>query len=56
MGKYLIRRLLQVIPVLCIISFVVFCLVFVAGDPVGPCQRIPDQEDIEQLSRITRFK
>lgn len=50
MGKYLIRRLLQVIPVLFIISFVVFCLVFVAGDPVA--LMLPEdasQEDIELL-------
>lgn len=50
MGKYLIRRLLQVIPVLFIISFIVFCLVFVAGDPVA--LMLPEdasQEDIKQL-------
>lgn len=35
MGNYLIRRLLQIIPVLLIISFIVFSLVFVAGDPVA---------------------
>ncbi|WP_209124041.1 ABC transporter permease [Alkalihalobacillus sp. BA299] len=35
MGNYLIRRLLQIIPVLFIISFIVFSLVFVAGDPVA---------------------
>lgn len=33
--KYFIRRLLQIIPVLLIISFIVFALVFVAGDPVA---------------------
>lgn len=50
MGKYLIRRLLQIIPVLFIISFIVFCLVFVAGDPVA--LMLPEdasQEDIDQL-------
>lgn len=50
MGKFLIRRLLQIIPVLFIISFVVFCLVFVAGDPVA--LMLPEDaspEDIEQL-------
>jgi peptide/nickel transport system permease protein len=35
MQKFLIRRLLQIIPVLFIISFVVFALVHVAGDPVA---------------------
>ncbi|WP_077215027.1 ABC transporter permease [Bacillus dakarensis] len=50
MGKFLVRRLLQIIPVLFIISFIVFCLVFVAGDPVA--LMLPEdasQEDIEQL-------
>jgi peptide/nickel transport system permease protein len=50
MGKYLLRRVLQIIPVLFIISFVVFCLVFVAGDPVA--LMLPEdasQEDIENL-------
>lgn len=50
MGKYLIRRLFQIIPVLFIISFIVFLLVFVAGDPVA--LMLPEdasQEDIEQL-------
>ncbi|SDM66489.1 peptide/nickel transport system permease protein [Fictibacillus solisalsi] len=35
MKKYLIRRLLQLIPVLFIITFVVFVLVYLAGDPVS---------------------
>lgn len=34
MKKYLVRRILQIIPVLLILSFIVFSLVFVAGDPV----------------------
>lgn len=49
-GKYIIRRLLQIIPVLFIISFIVFCLVYVAGDPVA--LMLPEdasQEDILQL-------
>lgn len=33
--KYLVRRLLQIIPVLFIITFVVFVLVYLAGDPVA---------------------
>ncbi|UUI02356.1 ABC transporter permease [Oceanobacillus jeddahense] len=35
MKKYLLNRILQIIPVLFIISFVVFVLVYVAGDPVA---------------------
>ncbi|WP_099159616.1 ABC transporter permease [Virgibacillus ndiopensis] len=35
MRKYLIRRLLQIIPVIFIITFVVFVLVYMAGDPVA---------------------
>lgn len=49
-GKYIMRRLLQIIPVLFIISFIVFCLVYVAGDPVA--LMLPEdasQEDILQL-------
>ncbi|MFC3899662.1 ABC transporter permease [Aliicoccus persicus] len=50
MAKFLLRRLLQIIPVLLIISFIVFSLVFVAGDPVA--LMLPDdasQEDVENL-------
>ncbi len=50
MEKYLFKRLLQIIPVLFIISFIVFCLVFVAGDPVA--LMLPEdasQADIENL-------
>jgi peptide/nickel transport system permease protein len=35
MRKYLVRRLLQIIPVMFIITFVVFVLVYLAGDPVS---------------------
>lgn len=35
MKKYLLRRFLQMIPVLFIITFVVFVLVYLAGDPVS---------------------
>lgn len=35
MRKYLVRQVLQIIPVLFIISFVVFALVYLAGDPVS---------------------
>lgn len=35
MRKYLVRQVLQIVPVLFIISFVVFALVYMAGDPVS---------------------
>lgn len=35
MAKYLVRRILQIIPVLLIISIIVFILVNVAGDPTS---------------------
>lgn len=50
--KFLAKRLLEFIPVLFIISFIVFVLVFVAGDPVAlllPEDATP--EDIENLRK-----
>ncbi|MEK4244545.1 MULTISPECIES: ABC transporter permease [unclassified Psychrobacillus] len=50
MNNYFVRRILQIIPVLLIISFIVFSLVFIAGDPVA--LMLPDdasQEDVELL-------
>lgn len=50
MIKFLLKRLLEFIPVLLIISFIVFALVFIAGDPVA--LMLPEdasQEDIEAL-------
>ena len=50
MIRFLLKRLLEFIPVLLIISFIVFTLVFVAGDPVA--LMLPEDastEDIEQL-------
>ena len=50
MNNYFVRRILQIIPVLLIISFIVFSLVFVAGDPVA--LMLPDDatpEDVELL-------
>ncbi|MEN2465965.1 ABC transporter permease [Ornithinibacillus sp. JPR2-1] len=35
MKKYLVKRLLQIVPVIFIITFVVFVLVYMAGDPVA---------------------
>ncbi|AIC96402.1 MULTISPECIES: ABC transporter permease [Shouchella] len=51
MGLFLLKRLAQIIPVLLIISFIVFALVFIAGNPVA--LMLPDdasQEDIAQLT------
>ncbi|MFD1204809.1 MULTISPECIES: ABC transporter permease [Sporosarcina] len=51
MLKFLLKRLLEFIPVLLIISFIVFSLVFVAGNPVA--LMLPEdasQEDIERLT------
>lgn len=50
MLKFLVKRMLEIIPVLIIISFIVFTLVFVAGDPVA--LMLPEdasQEDINNL-------
>ncbi|WP_078394285.1 ABC transporter permease [Shouchella patagoniensis] len=51
MGSFLLKRLAQIIPVLLIISFIIFALVYIAGNPVA--LMLPDdasQEDIEQLT------
>ena len=51
MIKFLLKRILEFIPVLLIISFIVFSLVFVAGNPVA--LMLPEdasQEDIERLT------
>ncbi|HHU69513.1 MAG TPA: ABC transporter permease [Thermoanaerobacterales bacterium] len=50
MKTFLLKKLMQIIPVLFIISFIVFLLVYVAGDPV--LLMLPDDatpEDIEAL-------
>lgn len=50
MLKFLAKRLLEFIPVLFIISFIVFILVYIAGDPVA--LMLPEDattEDIENL-------
>ena len=50
MIKFLLKRILEFIPVLLIISFIVFSLVYIAGDPVA--LMLPEdasQEDVEQL-------
>ena len=35
MARYLLKRVIQIIPVLLILTFIIFCLVYVAGDPVA---------------------
>lgn len=35
MVRYLLKRVIQIIPVLLILTFIIFCLVYVAGDPVA---------------------
>ncbi|ATP41647.1 ABC transporter permease [Solibacillus sp. R5-41] len=50
MLKFIAKKMLEIIPVLLIISFIVFTLVFVAGDPVA--LMLPEdasQEDINNL-------
>ena len=38
MGKYVIRRLLQMIPVIIGVTFIIYAAVFALGDPtVGRC-------------------
>lgn len=52
MKRYIIRRLLQVVPVLFILSFIVYCLVYIAGDPVN--LMLPEdatEEDREALRK-----
>ncbi|PYZ99082.1 ABC transporter permease [Alteribacter lacisalsi] len=51
MKRYLIRRVLQVIPVLLIISFIVFSLVFLAGNPVA--LMLPEDASQEQIAALT---
>lgn len=51
MGLFLLKRFAQIIPVLLIISFIIFALVYIAGNPVA--LMLPDdasQEDIERLT------
>ncbi len=58
MGRYLTRRLLQVIPVLIIITMVVFFLVNVAGDPTVnllPLDATPeDRERLREAMGLNR--
>ncbi len=53
MGRYIIRRLLQAIPLLLFVSFVIFALLQSAGDPLATLGgRVPPRaEDRERLRR-----
>ncbi|MFC4409540.1 ABC transporter permease [Chungangia koreensis] len=56
MGKYLRQRILQIVPVLILITFIVFFLVYMAGDPVSlmlPEDATP--EDIENLREALKL-
>lgn len=50
MSRYLVRRIFQIIPVLLIISFIVFALVFLAGDPVA--MMLPDDAKPEDIAAL----
>ena len=50
MKRYLIKRLLQIIPVLFIITFIVFCMVYVAGDPTA--MMLPLDAPDEQVAAL----
>ena len=53
MTRYVIRRLLQAIPLLFLISMILFVLMRTASDPVATMggRRVPRPEDRERLSR-----
>lgn len=51
MGPFLLKRLAQIIPVLFIISFVIFALVYVAGNPVA--LMLPDDASQEEIDQLT---
>ncbi|MBR3119524.1 MULTISPECIES: ABC transporter permease [Oceanobacillus] len=50
MMHYIVRRMLQIIPVLLIISFIVFTLVFIAGDPVA--LMLPEDAALEEIEQL----
>ena len=54
MGAYIVKRLLQVIPVIIIVTLSVFLMLTLTGDPVraliGPGETL-DEEQIESLRR-----
>lgn len=50
MANYLLRQLLQIVPVLLIVSFVDFFLVYIAGDPVS--MMISDNATPQQIADL----
>lgn len=48
--NYFVKRILQIIPVLLIISFIVFTLVFVAGDPIALL--LPEDATAEDIATL----
>src|SRR5690625_4561056 len=50
MKNYIIRRTLQIIPVLFIITFVIFVLVRIVGDPV--VFMLPENETEEEIANL----
>lgn len=48
--NYIVRRMLQIIPVLLIISFIVFTLVFIAGDPIA--LMLPEDATLEEIEQL----
>ncbi|QTD41061.1 ABC transporter permease [Sporosarcina sp. Te-1] len=51
MLRFLLKRILEFIPVLLIISFIVFSLVFIAGNPVA--LMLPEDASQEDIDRLT---
>ena len=54
MTRYIVRRLLQAIPLLFIISLILFVLMRASGDPVATMggRKNPRPEERERLSRL----
>ncbi|QZT34136.1 ABC transporter permease [Caldalkalibacillus thermarum TA2.A1] len=50
MRKYFLRRILQIIPVLLIISFIVFFLMYMAGDPAA--LMLPEDASPEDIQKL----
>ncbi|WP_096187115.1 ABC transporter permease [Evansella halocellulosilytica] len=50
MKRFLIQRFLQIIPVLIIMTFIVFSLVYIAGDPVT--LMLPEEASAEDIARV----
>ncbi|MDD5289234.1 MAG: ABC transporter permease [Dehalococcoidales bacterium] len=53
MGAYIIKRLLQMIPVLLVVTMLVFSMIFLAGNPVYALVGEGESLDDEQLAAIS---